>query len=578
MFGFLKKLGKKSEPEPPVAAPVQRAAPPSSVPGAPLAPASSTAASKVVMPGTSSKREPELSKQAPSQPAAAAQAPVDLSGPTVDLPLKPIWSKLDLAVVQLASGKPGSDAALRLPLGYIQPMLARGAVKIPFTLFRQFAPADLFPASSPNNNLEVVVPLSDLLSVLKPDQLPRRTQKKVEVPDDIGPVFGPGAASAGLRVADAKSKVAAPAPEATPAPAAPLAPAAPPPPIPPPPKPIPAAAAPAPTISPIAPAPEVAPVIPPPPVLNTTPIQAPKLDPSLATLKPKLPVSEATSTAGSGTFNIAMMDLAEHWAKSGKKELENLYKNTLEIPVAILERALKTGKLVFPWREVRPWVKVTPGNTLPAIPDDFQVDLPLAVVAPRFLQLHGTGKPRKRVEVSQEIPDLFAQKQAAPPASAPVPSAPAPAAAVAPSMPVPAVPSAGPARPALEFGEIFGQPDKKNWTLAEVTQKTAAMRGVAGALVGTADGLLVAGSWPPGVKTESVAAFIPQMYSRMVQCTKELKLGEPGNLTLTIENVPLQIFKTGGNYFVVLGRAGENLPKAQLTALAVRLAMTQPAK
>jgi hypothetical protein len=38
-----------------------------------------------------------------------------------------------------------------------------------------------------------------------------------------------------------------------------------------------------------------------------------------------------------------------------------------------------------------------------------------------------------------------------------------------------------------------------------------------------------------------------------------------------IENVPLQIFKAGTSFFTVLGRAGENLPKAQLNAIATRL-------
>jgi hypothetical protein len=72
-----------------------------------------------------------------------------------------------------------------------------------------------------------------------------------------------------------------------------------------------------------------------------------------------------------------------------------------------------------------------------------------------------------------------------------------------------------------------------------------------------------------------VAAFVPQMHSRLLHFTKELKLGEPANFTLMIENVPVQIFKTGNSYFTVLGRAGESLPKAQLNAVAMRLATSE---
>ncbi|MGZ8900244.1 MAG: roadblock/LC7 domain-containing protein, partial [Limisphaerales bacterium] len=126
-------------------------------------------------------------------------------------------------------------------------------------------------------------------------------------------------------------------------------------------------------------------------------------------------------------------------------------------------------------------------------------------------------------------------------------------------------------KPLLEFGEIFGQPEKKHWTLAEVTTKTMSLRGVAGAVLGSVDGLLVAGSWPNGVKGDAVAAFLPQLYGRLLHFTKEVKMGEPTNVTITIDNVPLQIFKAGTSFFTVIGKAGENLPKAQLNAIATRL-------
>ena len=41
----------------------------------------------------------------------------------------------------------------------------------------------------------------------------------------------------------------------------------------------------------------------------------------------------------------------------------------------------------------------------------------------------------------------------------------------------------------------------------------------------------------------------------------ELQLGESSNFILMIENVPLQIFKTGNNYLAVLGKARRIRPK-----------------
>jgi len=102
-------------------------------------------------------------------------------------------------------------------------------------------------------------------------------------------------------------------------------------------------------------------------------------------------------------------------------------------------------------------------------------------------------------------------------------------------------------------------------------QKTSALRGVAGALIAMQDGLLVAGHLPPGLNAETIAAFLPQMHSRMTQYSKELKFGEANNLTLIMDDVPLKIFKTGGVFFTVLGRPGESLPESHLTIVAAQL-------
>jgi predicted regulator of Ras-like GTPase activity (Roadblock/LC7/MglB family) len=176
------------------------------------------------------------------------------------------------------------------------------------------------------------------------------------------------------------------------------------------------------------------------------------------------------------------------------------------------------------------------------------------------------------VEVAADIPDLFAQKAAAKPLEkAPAPVTPAEAAPV-PTTPVPEL------APGSSYSEIFNEPGKKEWPLNEVTRRTAALPGVAGAIIATSDGLLVAGKWPDGTAPEAVAGFVPQMHGRMLQYSKELKLGEPGSFTFTIGAVPLQIFKTGNCYLTILGRAGEALPERQLAALARHLTESSNAK
>lgn len=328
-----------------------------------------------------------------------------------------------------------------------------------------------------------------------------------------------------------------------------------------------------------------------------------------------LPVHEGPQES----LTVAMLLMTSHFAALGKTELANLSKAVVFFPERDLEAALKRGKAAFPWREVKKWLRNV--DSMPALDDSEQIVFPLSVLAPIFLQSRSTVKAQKKLELTEHIPDLFTrpgaptgyvQEEAAPeapiqepppaipglqmaqpPAPLPAATTPAPTPSVAPVvMPeptfvppplapaptAPATPAPPAPKPMMDFGDIFGLPNKKDWTLQEVAQKCASLRGVAGAVITTGDGLLVAGVWPGGVTTESAAAFVPQMFSRISQYSKELNLGNPGQFTLLIENVPLQIFRTGPNYFTVLGKAGEPLPKVQLSALALRLSQTKPSK
>jgi hypothetical protein len=81
---------------------------------------------------------------------------------------------------------------------------------------------------------------------------------------------------------------------------------------------------------------------------------------------------------------------------------------------------------------------------------------------------------------------------------------------------------------------------------------------------------MVASHLPPGLNGETIAAFLPQMFSRVMQYSKELKFNEASSLTLIVENVPLKIFKAGGVFFTILGRAGESLPEPHLSIIAAQ--------
>jgi predicted regulator of Ras-like GTPase activity (Roadblock/LC7/MglB family) len=89
--------------------------------------------------------------------------------------------------------------------------------------------------------------------------------------------------------------------------------------------------------------------------------------------------------------------------------------------------------------------------------------------------------------------------------------------------------------------------------------------------VALADGLRVASQVPETLSADTVAAFLPQIFERVNQSTRELRMGALNNVSFTVGNVPWKIFRVNSVYFAAFGRSGEGLPTAQLAQLAIEL-------
>jgi predicted regulator of Ras-like GTPase activity (Roadblock/LC7/MglB family) len=105
----------------------------------------------------------------------------------------------------------------------------------------------------------------------------------------------------------------------------------------------------------------------------------------------------------------------------------------------------------------------------------------------------------------------------------------------------------------------------------EVVSRAQALDGVEGALVALPDGLMVASQLPSGVNGDTLAAFLPQLFGKVTQCTQELRMGEVNNLNFTVGNVPWKIFRVNALYFAAFGAKGTSMPTARLAALAAEL-------
>jgi predicted regulator of Ras-like GTPase activity (Roadblock/LC7/MglB family) len=105
----------------------------------------------------------------------------------------------------------------------------------------------------------------------------------------------------------------------------------------------------------------------------------------------------------------------------------------------------------------------------------------------------------------------------------------------------------------------------------DIVSKASTLQGVEGALIALPDGLLVSSSIPANMNGDTIAGFLSQIFNRVTQCTKELRMGELNNLNFTVGNVPWKVFKVGAIYFAAFGRPGQPLPTAQLAEIAAEL-------
>jgi predicted regulator of Ras-like GTPase activity (Roadblock/LC7/MglB family) len=292
--------------------------------------------------------------------------------------------------------------------------------------------------------------------------------------------------------------------------------------------------------------------------------------------------------------------LTERWPDTIKQEIArlNLAEAQIALPTNLVESGLKRGRIAFPWKTLRSWIRPTPLPSI-SVNDSVELELPLSLVAPLFISRRksasSASKSQQKTAVDETIPNLFfgfPQPETATSTAAAVAPAAAPVAAT-PVAPAPAriefAPAAQPsdtnyfavndsADLAASHETEFKRAPAANTDFTsrkaspnEVIARAAALEGVVGTLIALPDGLKVASHIPADLNGDTLAAFLPQLFNKMSQCTRELRMGELNNLNFTVGNVPWKIFRVNAVFFAAFGRAGQPLPTAQLAALAGEL-------
>jgi predicted regulator of Ras-like GTPase activity (Roadblock/LC7/MglB family) len=433
----------------------------------------------------------------------------------IPVPFPDIFSRLGGALAPLPTAQ--VTGSFPLPVSSALKQLPTGVVRVRFAQIRQAAPSGTFGPDTSLDDTLVELPLSKIIAAMNPALMARRAgQSRVEVPADVSGVFGP------------KSTHIAPTPVTAPLPA---------------------------PIPPLVSAP-------------VAPFRAPAPIPALVPAAASIPIVSAPMALGDGV-TVKLSSIYEMWPEPVRQEISQSRWNeaSVSLPMNRLEAAMKTGRVTFPWGDLSQWLDAPPPSA-PSPNRETYVELPLKVIAPLFLSHRKSPGAQTKLVVAENLPDVFniAGQTAAP--TIPVPPAPlAPVALpVPPPTPAPLLP------PASVLGDIFGQPTKKDWSPAEIAQKVGSLPGVVGSLIAMSDGLLVAGQLPAPLKSETMAAFLPQLFGRLAHYSTEIQLGQLNAVTLQAGTVPCIIFKTGTTYLAVLGKSGEPLPGLQLQRIAAELA------
>lgn len=499
----------------------------------------------------------------PAQPAntlngKTQKIPTLTAGPAAEnmiaIPLGSVLNGLAPELRAKIMSAPSSSAVLRVPTNSVLEQLASGSVKITFGELRQLAPGIFANSGGEHDSRTVFLPLPEVLSRVDAALLMRRPLKKLSVSEEIAGPFGES--MNGVRFTQTPMKASAPEAKAKTA---------------------------AEIFPPITPKPrELAPAFDAPPLEPSTPIAFTPRAVTPASPSPAAPMAASRFAAApvepspAGGMIVPLISLAESWPPQIKDELSraDLANASVSLPKEQVEAGLKTGRVLMTWKQLRSLA--APDS--PASPHDaMELPLPLKIVAPLFLiTKKNSARPQAKVAVKSDIPDLFFGF----PQAAPV--------AVVPGLPplpklvpggtnffAPGVQSMSPAAEVATCARP-GENLQTDFTSRQTTPKEAiahAMKlpGVAGAVVALPDGLRVASDVASELNADTLAAFLPQIFERVNQSTRELRMGALNNVSFTVGDVPWKIFRVNSVYFAAFGRAGENLPSAQLVQLAAAI-------
>lgn len=434
--------------------------------------------------------------------------------------LKAVLDRLPVALKPLVTRAANPDEKFNVATARVLSQLATGAVRITFDEFRAAAPVGLFSVGGAGDAL-VDLPLPEVLRVAGP-LLKRKAAPKAE----------PAAGSffSGLGQPAAAKATPVPAPVSVPTP------------------PVEAPVAPLPSVPAFAPA-----------VQPTSTLEGPKTGTTFTTFRPAPAPApaladtfapSAAAPAAPGVVSIKLAVLTVGWPENIRKEAADLGDVSVEFPREELGNAMKSGKVSFTWGQLRSWMNPGVG---PSLMDHTALPLPLRVLVQPFMaNMKSAAKPTGSAGESSVTHFLNR-----------VPT---------PDLTMPPAPPAPPAPVDTKLGEALGKPEKTHWTPSEIIHAVVSLPPVFGAMLSLQEGQLAAAEMQATLPPELLAYALPKLFSATADQARQMKLGDPGVVSLVADGHHWAVFKLDKIFFTVMSRKGQMLPLPQLQTIATEIA------
>jgi predicted regulator of Ras-like GTPase activity (Roadblock/LC7/MglB family) len=273
---------------------------------------------------------------------------------------------------------------------------------------------------------------------------------------------------------------------------------------------------------------------------------------------PKLLAADA-SLGGEQHIEVALEVVVDSFPDEIKREVSEVGADTVfGIPLAVLAPKMARGRIEFSWSQLHEW-----GN--PRMPltrhGAMQINLPLKEIIPLFMAAHRRpAAGSRKVIAGHKIPDVFRGRDTS-------------------RFRVVKEADSEFERTAAKLNGATVEADSvaiDEWDPRDFLEEAVSLDGVEGVIVASHDGLVVAERMPDPVDSGALAAFLPEMMGRTADYLSKAQIGTPDWMVLQVNGRMLQISKAGELCLAVLGETGRPLPRTKLRELMQRISVAQP--